>query len=100
MEETKVYAYRHKKRKDLYLIRVIIDEDGSTQFKATTDPSFAIYAYSADKETYDYLVNNSPEEPVGYIEDKNFEIDGYVGVLYKTFAFTLGDFEKVEFKEQ
>ena len=94
-----VYAYRHNENKDIYLIRTVVDDNGNTKFGITRDPYLALYAYSLDKDTYDYLVSNATDEEVGYSEEKSFDIDGYSGVLYKPIKLRIKDFEKIEFKE-
>lgn len=86
-----IVIYRHKTNKNIYLIK--------NWFKATNDIYEAIEnSKNKDGETIEEAYNTRPfpdELKAKIIVDKEFEFDGYKGILKKELVFKLSDFEKI-----
>ena len=97
-----IVIYRHKTNKDIYLIRNWINCSGGPDtdwFKATKDIYEAIEnSKISDNRTIEKAYNSRPypnELKAKIIVDKEFEFDGYKGILEKELVFKVSDFEKI-----
>jgi hypothetical protein len=97
-----IVIYRHKINKNIYLIRnwyVCGGSPDSDWFKATNDIYEAIEnSENRDGKTIEeaYNIRAFPDElKAKIIVDKEFEFDGYKGILKKELVFKVSDFEKV-----
>lgn len=97
-----IVIYRHKTNKDIYLIRNWINAGGGPDtdwFKATKDIYKAIEnSKRSDNRTIEKAYNSRPypnELKAKIIVDKEFEFDGYKGILEKELVFKVSDFEKI-----
>lgn len=97
-----IAIYRHKTNKDIYLIRNWYVCGGSPDtewFEATKDIYKAIKnSRNNANETIEEAYNTRafPNElKAKIIVDKEFEFDGYKGILKKELVFKVSDFEKI-----
>lgn len=97
-----IAIYRHKTNKDIYLIRnwyICGGGSDTNWFEATKDIYKAIKnSKNNDNETIEEAYNTRafPNElKAKIIVDKEFEFDGYKGILKKELVFKVSDFEKI-----
>ena len=112
MNEIKLTAYRHKERKDIYLVRnwSICGGSETTEFyRATNSILEAIGSVGAEKnmdakfESWfnSFLDKNGQTKLVVKIKDRKvFEFDGYKGEATKEMVLRVADFEKIELIEK
>lgn len=97
-----VVIYRHKTNKDIYLIRnwyICGGGPDTDWFKATKDIYEAVKnSKNNNNKTIEeaYKSRAFPDELKAKITvDKEFEFDGYKGILTKELVFKVSDFEKI-----
>lgn len=102
----KIYVYRHKYHKDIYLARnwhycvggpetefYYATKDMITALKDTNRPDFLSWAHS-------FLDEDGKTMLKAHITDsKAVDIDGYTGTITKKLPFPVTEFEKVTFAE-
>ncbi len=111
-EKITLVVYRHKERKDLFLLRnwgYCGGTEHTEFYKATTDVTEAIKSVAFAKKCkedfdhwfYSFLDENGKTKLVVKITDsKEFEFDGYKGTATKELALRCADFERVELTER
>ena len=97
-----IVIYRHKTNKDIYLIRNWYISGGGPDtnwFEATKDIYEALKnSKNNNNKTIEEAYNSRafPNELKAKITvDKEFEFDGYKGILEKELVFKVSDFEKI-----
>ena len=97
-----IVIYRHKTNKDIYLTRNWRFCGGGPDtnwFEATDDIYEAIKnSKNNDSKTIEEAYNTRAfpdESKAKIIVDKEFEFDGYKGILKKELVFKVSDFEKI-----
>lgn len=111
MKKISLVLYRHKERKDIFLVRnwgICGGSEDTDFYKATKDISEAVRSVSLQEQMNDkfdhwfnsYLDNNRKTKLVVRVKDKKeFEFDGYKGTATKEIVLRVADFEKVELSE-
>lgn len=111
MNKIKLVVYRHKERKDIFLVRnwgLCGGNENSNFYQATKDILEAVRSVKLQErmsETFEHWFNHFLDEngktklTVKITDIKNFEFDGYKGSATKEIALRVADFEKVELIE-
>lgn len=111
MEKIKLFVYRHKEHKDVFLCRNwhICGGCSDTEFyKATKNINEAITNTNREEQMHEkfekwftsFLDEKGKTKLVVKIQDeKEFEFDGYKGTATKEIVLRVADFEKVELIE-
>lgn len=111
MNKIKLVVYRHKERKDIFLVRnwgLCGGTETSEFYKATRDILEAARSVSLSERMNEkfeqwfnsFLDENRKTKLVVKIQDsREFEFDGYKGTVTKEIFLRVADFEKVELVE-
>lgn len=111
-EKIELVVYRHKERKDLYLVRNWSYCGGSetTEFYgATKNISDAIASVLRETKVNDHFEkwmktfldeNGKTKLVVKIMDSKEFEFDGYKGTATKEITLRVADFERVVLTER
>jgi hypothetical protein len=111
MKKISLFLYRHKERKDIFLVRnwsICGGTEDTDFYKATIDIIEAVRSASLQgrmNENFDhwfnsFLDNNGKTKLVVKVQEKKeFEFDGYKGTATKEIVLRVADFEKVELSE-
>lgn len=111
MENIKLILYRHKERKDIYLLRnwtLCGGHEGSDFYKATRNILEAIGNTNNESIGHEFESwfnsfldkDGKTKLVVKIIDKKEFEFDGYKGTATKEIVLRVADFEKIELVER